>query len=132
MPQSWFNHQYLKEKKTDKREKDLNWMGNFKIESRYLKLSNVFRAVIRCILWCILWYFLQTRLSKSLNASVVKKTRPCICFKTCDRVLETLSQAFKTLGRAFEDSAESYLFIYFIIYSLFKVDKKHTIKYFLQ
>ena len=70
---------------------------------------------------------------------LLKRLDRAFFFKTCDRVLETLSQAFeildrafKTLGRAFEDSAESYLFIYFIIYSLFKVDKKHTIKYFLQ
>ena len=47
---SWFNNQCLKKKKkAEKRERDLNWMKNFKIESRYLKFRNEFRAVIICM-----------------------------------------------------------------------------------
>ena len=38
-----------KQKKEAKRERDLKWMENFKIESRYLKFRNEFSAVIRCI-----------------------------------------------------------------------------------
>ena len=38
-----------KEKNAGKRERDLNWMENFTIESRYLKLINEFRAVVRCM-----------------------------------------------------------------------------------
>ena len=36
-----------KENKEEKRERDLNWMENFKIEGRYLKLCNEFQAVVR-------------------------------------------------------------------------------------
>ena len=38
-----------KRKKAEKRERDLNWVENVKIESRYLKLCSECRAVIRCM-----------------------------------------------------------------------------------
>ena len=56
-------------------------MENFKIESRYLKLFNEFRAVIRCI-----------------NEHLFLTMRPRV---------RKLSQAFETLGRAFEGLRES-------------------------
>ena len=51
--------------------------------------------------------FLQTRLSKTLNASIDQKTRLNICFKTCSRAFDTLSRAFKTLDRVFEGLREN-------------------------
>ena len=38
-----------KRKKKEKKEKDINWMENFKIESRYPKLCYEFRAFISCM-----------------------------------------------------------------------------------
>ena len=65
-----------KEKKEEKRERDLNWMENFKIEGRYLKLCNEFQAVVRRM------KLLFTDESiKILDMSVDQKTRPSICFK---------------------------------------------------
>ena len=72
-------------------------MENFKIESRYLKICNKFRAVIT-YKGC----FLQTRLWRAINVSVNQKIRPSICFKTWLRAFERLSRAFKTLGKAFK------------------------------
>ena len=72
-------------------------MEKFKIESRYLKLCNVFRAAIRCIKAAFYRPDYQ-----SLNVSVGQKTRPSICFETCGRAFETLTRAFETLGRAFK------------------------------
>ena len=41
---------------------------------------------------------LQTRFSKISNVSVNQKNRPSICFKTCGRAFETLSQTFQRLA----------------------------------
>ena len=61
-------------------------MENFKIESRYLKLCNEFRAVIRCMKAA----FYRPDYQK-LVVSVDLKTRLSICFKTCGRAFERLS-----------------------------------------
>ena len=67
-------------------------MENFKIESRYLKLCNKFRAVIRCASFCRPDY---------------QKLLMCPLIKTLGLAFETLGQAFKTLGRAFEGLREN-------------------------
>ena len=53
---SWFNNQFLKKKKkTEQKERDLNIIENFKIESRYLKLCYQSRAFIRCVKAAFYW-----------------------------------------------------------------------------
>ena len=37
-----------------------------------------------------------------------QKTRPRICFKTCDRAFERLSKAFGTLGQAFKTLGQAF------------------------
>ena len=61
-------------------------MENFKIESRYLKLCNEFRAVIRCMKAA----FYRPDYQK-LVVSVDLKTWLSICFKTCGLAFERLS-----------------------------------------
>ena len=86
-----------KRKKYPEKEKDLNWMGHFKIESRYLKLRYDFRAFIRCIktAWYRLGYlkFLMCLLIKRIVRAFISNIRPSIW---------TFSPAFEALGRVFE------------------------------
>ena len=42
IPKSWFNKQYLKNKKKEEKRERLNYMENFTTESRYLKLKVAF------------------------------------------------------------------------------------------
>ena len=86
IPKSWFSNRYLKKKKRLRKKKDLNWMENFKTESKYLKLCYEFRAS-RCMkaafyrpdyqkfLMCPLikrvdWAFLPKNAVESLKCSV--------------------------------------------------------------
>ena len=86
-----------KRKKYPEKEKDLNWMGHFKIESRYLKLRYDFRAFIRCMktAWYRLGYlkFLMCLLIKRIVRAFISNIRPSIW---------TFSPAFEALGRVFE------------------------------
>ena len=86
-----------KRKKYPEKEKDLNWMGHFKIESRYLKLRYDFRAFIRCMktAWYRLGYlkFLMCLLIKRIVRAFISNIRPSIW---------TFSPAFEALGRVFK------------------------------
>ena len=46
---------WKRKKKTEQKERDLNWIENFKIESRYLKLCYQSRAFIRCVKAAFYW-----------------------------------------------------------------------------
>ena len=55
--------------KTEKRKRDLNWMENFKIEGRYLKLWHEFKTVIRCMKAA----FYRPDYQKFLMCTLIKK-----------------------------------------------------------
>ena len=76
IPKSQFNNQYLKKKKQQrKKEKHLNWMENFKIESRYLKLST-------------------DQIIKNYSVIVDQKSLSSSpCFKTRRRAFKTFSRS---------------------------------------
>ena len=46
--------------------------------------------------------FFIDQIIKTLNVFVYQKTCPSICFKTCGRAFEGLSQTFEKLSRAFK------------------------------
>ena len=54
-------------------------MENFKIERRYLKIYNEFRAVIRCLKAA----FYRPDYQKLPMCPLIKQIWPSICFKTC-------------------------------------------------
>ena len=79
-----------KEKNAEERERDLKWMENLKVESRYLKVCNEFRAVIRCMKAG----FYSPGYQKLLMCPLIKRLVRA-CFKTWGRAFETLDQAFE-------------------------------------
>ena len=103
IPKSWFNNQHLKKKRNaEKKERDLNWMENFKIGSSYLKLCYKFKAPIRCMKAT----FYRPDYQKFLMCSLNQRLRRAF-LSTPRRAFETLGRAFETLGRAFEGLREN-------------------------
>ena len=89
-----------------KKETDLNWLENFKIESRHLKVSYELRAFFRRMKTA----FSRSDYQQILNVSFDQKTLLSIYFKTYSwffEILEDLrenlklSEEFEKLGRVF-------------------------------
>ena len=90
IPKSWLNNQCLKKQKRQRKEKYLNWMENFNIESRYLKFCNKFRAVTRCM-----WKLLLTNLIiKNCSSVHWSKDSPKHLFQNMGRSLWNTQSSF--------------------------------------
>ena len=77
-------------------------MENFKIESRYLKLCDVFRAVIRCMRAA----FYRPDYQKFLMCPLIKRLGPAFVSKLAAKLLKHSAEPLQHLDELFKHSAE--------------------------
>ena len=88
---SWFNNQCLKKKKRQRKGRDLNWMKDFKTESRFWSFAKSLGLLSD--VWRLL--FTDQIIKKILMYSLIKALDRAFVSKNADKPLKRSAELFK-------------------------------------